>query len=221
MGANVPSTTCDEDALAIGCHLDAPEQFCPIYPGDDLPGSVQLSRAGHTVFGLPISPLGHPGIYSCTADYCFSTMASNTSQVVLVRCVVTSPSGIVERSISRDLSSAAPLEVIDDTPYSWAYTGRHDGGALPPTRNDTMYGHVLNAVMEAKGVVDAEIKKFTPSPGAAGSATHAPAVSTGDGRRRTNATKVRHRRKARVCPSGHGEGEEPRGCAYAERQLIC
>lgn len=77
-------------------------------------------------------------------------------QAPLVWLTVTSPLDAPKQiSISRDTSVAAPSEPVDDTPYSYEYTARHDGGTLPPLRVDNMYGHLVDALREAKASTDA------------------------------------------------------------------
>ncbi len=51
-------------------------------------------------------------------------------------------------SVTRCSTDPAPTEAIDDTPFSFAFTGRHDGGALPVTDALTngRFGHLLAAI---------------------------------------------------------------------------
>ncbi len=56
----------------------------------------------------------------------------------------TSPATVV--SVSRDISGTAPEEVVDDTPFSFAYTGRHDNGELPTSTVSSPFSHLLAAV---------------------------------------------------------------------------
>ena len=51
-------------------------------------------------------------------------------------------------SVTRDTSAPAAAEVVDDTPFSFEYTARHDGGPLPgasPSYNP-YYDHLLAAI---------------------------------------------------------------------------
>ena len=57
-------------------------------------------------------------------------------------------------SISRDPTSTAP-EPIDNAPYSFAWTGRHDGAALPQPPEGGHYALALSALAEAKAAMDA------------------------------------------------------------------
>lgn len=61
---------------------------------------------------------------------------------------------------SRDLGSQATTEAVDDQPYSFAYTGKHDGGQLPPNNVANSYGHVLSAVQELKDRFEAEMRRM-------------------------------------------------------------
>lgn len=63
------------------------------------------------------------------------------------------------KQFQRDISVPAPPEEIDDTPYSYAYTGRHDGGPLEPSKPSNHYGHLLSSLIEMKAVLDASIKE--------------------------------------------------------------
>ena len=73
-------------------------------------------------------------------------------------------------AVARDPAVPAPAEAIDDAPYAHAYTGRHDGGQLPPIRTDNVYGVVLSCVVEAKARVDAAMQTLLPSGGGAAGA---------------------------------------------------
>lgn len=64
--------------------------------------------------------------------------------------------------IEKNLQTSPPVEIIDDTPYSYNYTGRHDGGPLPPIPTHNIYGHIVEAIKEAKLSVDQEIQKLVP-----------------------------------------------------------
>ena len=71
--------------------------------------------------------------------------------MALVKITITGAPAI---SISRDPSSTAP-EPVDNAPYSFAWTGRHDGGALPQPPEGGHYALALSALAEAKAAMDA------------------------------------------------------------------
>jgi hypothetical protein len=68
--------------------------------------------------------------------------------------VASCPSATTVLSLVRDLAAPAPVEAVDDTPFSFAYTGRHDGGPLPPTpaAQNAFYGHLLSA-LDVRGLL--------------------------------------------------------------------
>jgi hypothetical protein len=80
----------------------------------------------------------------------------------------------------RDPSSAAP-EAVDDSPYSFQWTGRHDGGALPAPPERGHYALSLSALAEAKSAMDAhfaaaaEREREAAAAAAAAAAAGAPA----------------------------------------------
>lgn len=80
----------------------------------------------------------------------------------LISVEISGPGGSHDRTItvSRDLSKPAPTEKLDDSPYSFEYTGKHDHGALPPQGEGTSYGHLLDAILEAKAVSDAHLREM-------------------------------------------------------------
>jgi len=80
---------------------------------------------------------------------------------------------------SRPLHLPPPPEAVDDTPHSWAYTGRHDSGPLPAQRTDTMYGHLVDALAEAKTRTDAIIVALVAAEAAAARAAP-PAAKVSD-----------------------------------------
>jgi hypothetical protein len=73
----------------------------------------------------------------------------------LISFSITTPAGTAALTAVRDCATPAPPEDIDDTPYSFAFTGRHDGGALPPQRTDGPYGHLVGALLEVKAGAEA------------------------------------------------------------------
>jgi hypothetical protein len=56
-------------------------------------------------------------------------------------------------SQDRDLDAPAPDEVVNAEPFSYGYTGTHDGGALPQPRGG-YYAHLLDAVLASKQQLD-------------------------------------------------------------------
>lgn len=100
------------------------------------------------------------------------------SDTMLVATSITLPPGhagadLPDRAVTvaRDLAAPAPPEPLDDTPYSHGWTGRHDGGPLPPPRADGMYGHVLDAVLEAKARTEAFMVAALAAEAAVGAAS--------------------------------------------------
>jgi hypothetical protein len=78
--------------------------------------------------------------------------------------------------ISKDLSKPSPLETIDDAAFSYEFTGKHDHGALPPIRADNRYGHLVEALAEAKAVTDRHILALMAMEAAE---NHAPSAKVG------------------------------------------
>ena len=66
----------------------------------------------------------------------------------------------VAASVSRDLSVPSPAEPVDDTPFSFAYTGKHDNGTLPPLSGENSYGHVLSAVATLKEQFEVSMRQL-------------------------------------------------------------
>lgn len=81
---------------------------------------------------------------------------SSKDAPIIISCRLTGPVyGDQTVNVSVDVSKAAPPEVRDDAsgPYSFEYTGRHDGGELPPT-SDNFYAHLVAALRDAKAQSD-------------------------------------------------------------------
>jgi hypothetical protein len=101
----------------------------------------------------------------------FAAAASDRTHAPLVRVRITAPGAVgfpVALNVSRDTSVPCPPEAIDDAPYSHGYTGKHDGGALPPLRTDNLYAHVLSALAEAVVATDEQLQKLLPDRGGGG-----------------------------------------------------
>lgn len=88
---------------------------------------------------------------SADAAACTSAARLTTLVSVDVRVAGCAAEFLVE---ARDTANPAPIEAVDDAPFSYGFTGRHDGGALPPTRGG-YYAHLLDAVAAAKAAVAA------------------------------------------------------------------
>jgi hypothetical protein len=106
-------------------------------------------------------------------------MASSGAPTTLVSMTVSGP-GIpaFAAQVARDLTAEPPTEAIDDAPYSFGYTGKHDGGLLPPARVDNVYGHVLAALLDAKAQTDVFLRGLpstAPAAVAAAGAAASPA----------------------------------------------
>jgi len=128
-----------------------------------------------------------------------------SSQIVGYEIVGPS-SAPVARAVSRDLGAPAPAEAVDDTPYSYAFTGRHDGGALPPNASN-MYGHVLSAVIELKAAFEVDMVKLI----AEGPPKEAPAAKkarVGAGPRRAAAEEEADEGEGGAEEEEEGEGGE-------------
>lgn len=82
----------------------------------------------------------------------------------LLRVTIATPGG-GERAVvvARDEAAPPPAsEPVDAAPFSFGFTGRHDGGALPaPGRN--VYSHLLDAVAEAKAATDGYLVSLLPA----------------------------------------------------------
>jgi hypothetical protein len=85
-------------------------------------------------------------------------------------------SGAPTIAVSRDPSSAAP-EAIDATPFSFQWTGRHDGGPLPQPPDSGHYALALSALAEAKAAMDAHFAREAAAATAAAAAAAAGAAA--------------------------------------------
>ena len=88
-------------------------------------------------------------------------------------------SGAPTIAVSRDPSSAAP-EAIDATPFSFQWTGRHDGGPLPQPPDSGHYALALSALAEAKAAMDAHFAREAAAAAAAGAAAAAATADAAD-----------------------------------------
>lgn len=95
----------------------------------------------------------------------------------------------VHVAVRRDLSAPSPAEAVYDTPFSYAYTGRHDGGALSAGRTDNMYGHVLDALLECKLEVDSHMKRLVAAEVGLGSSRPASDAAAHSGPKRKRARR--------------------------------
>lgn len=77
-------------------------------------------------------------------------------------------------TICRDTSAAPMPEATDDASHSFAYTGKHDNGPLPPIRTDNMYGHLVDALQEAKVETDKFMVALVAEEAATGAAKAPP-----------------------------------------------
>lgn len=69
-------------------------------------------------------------------------------------------------TVARDLGTKPAAEEVDTSAYSFEYTGKHDHGDLLPIA-DNVYGHLVDALKEAKATVDAALKAEVAATGAA------------------------------------------------------
>lgn len=60
---------------------------------------------------------------------------------------------LASASVSRASGGSAP-EFVDGSPFSFSFTGRHDGGMLSDTPSTGHYALLLECVAEAKGIAD-------------------------------------------------------------------
>ena len=96
-------------------------------------------------------------------------LAAPPAHTVLVSLELRVSGGPPELCVeARDVSRPAHPENVDDAPFSFGFTGRHDGGVLPPVR-DGFYAHVLDACSAMK--VEASRRLDTQSGDTAGDAT--------------------------------------------------
>jgi len=63
---------------------------------------------------------------------------------------------LLSASVSR-APAARAAEPVDAAPFSFAFTGRHDGGALPAPADCGHYALLLDALGEAKVAADAAL----------------------------------------------------------------
>lgn len=82
---------------------------------------------------------------------------------------------VLTASISR-AAGARAAEPTDASPYSFLFTGRHDGGALAAPADGSHYALLLDAIAEAKACADAAL-----APAIAAEADAAKEASTNSG----------------------------------------
>ncbi len=80
-------------------------------------------------------------------------------------------------SVSRAPESTAQ-EPTDLAPFSFLYTGRHDGGELPPLKEGSHYALLLDALAEGRAQLEAQLAVLAQadSSASAGSAAKKPRV---------------------------------------------
>lgn len=63
---------------------------------------------------------------------------------------------LANKSVSRPIDALAP-ELVDGSPFSFQFTGRHDAGILPVINSTGHYALLLECVAEAKNIADAAL----------------------------------------------------------------
>jgi hypothetical protein len=124
-------------------------------------GAVQHS---HALFarGSPLNiDLSVPNLeFLCLNTFAISvSVRKMAAPTTLISTTLSGPStGNQTLAITADVSKPSPPEVTDGASgiYSFEYTGRHDGGDLPPV-SDNYYNHLVAALREAKVKTDALI----------------------------------------------------------------
>jgi len=86
----------------------------------------------------------------------------------------------------RDVSAPPPPEPVDASRFAHAWSGRHDGGPLPPARAHgagAAYGHVLDAVGEVKAAFERAMAELIAAEAAAlgGAPAKRPKLAAGGG----------------------------------------
>lgn len=82
------------------------------------------------------------------------------------------PVTLAQIDVTRDPALPSP-EPLDSSTFSYLWTGRHDGGALPAVSDTGHYAHALSALTETKAKGEIEFQKLL---GAAAAAAAVPAA---------------------------------------------
>jgi len=87
------------------------------------------------------------------------------------------PVTLAHVEVARDPSIPSP-EPLDSSTFSYLWTGRHDGGALPAPSDTGHYAHALSALTETKAKAELEFQRLlAASAAAAAAAAAAPAAA--------------------------------------------
>ena len=97
------------------------------------------------------------------------TAPTAETTLVTVSLPATASTLAVTTSISR-APSARAAEPLDAAPFSFLFTGRHDGGALPLPTDAGHYALLLDAVADAKARVEAALAPAIAAEAAAAAA---------------------------------------------------
>ena len=122
------------------------------------------------------------------------------------------PVTLAQIDVTRDPTLPSP-EPLDSSTFSYLWTGRHDGGALPAVSDTGHYAHALSALTETKAKGEIEFQKLLGAAAAAAAVSAAgPAASSapptsgvmdGEGEAAGIAEEVSAQKKPRV-ESGEG-----------------
>ena len=83
-----------------------------------------------------------------------SQLLADSSVVALVTLEIEiGGASLAKTTVSRSTDASA-VEVIDDSPFAFGYTGRHDRGMMPKISSTGHYALLLEAVADAKAIAD-------------------------------------------------------------------
>lgn len=83
-----------------------------------------------------------------------SESLEDSSAVALVTLEIEIGGASLAKSTVSRPKGASAVEVIDDSPFAFGFTGRHDRGMMPEISSTSHYALLLEAVAEAKAIAD-------------------------------------------------------------------
>ena len=111
---------------------------------------------------------------------CITPSMSNVPHLPYVTLTLTQscapPVTLAHVEVARDPSIPSP-EPLDSSTFSYLWTGRHDGGALPPPSDTGHYAHALSALTETKAKAELEFQRLLAASTAAAAAATAAAAA--------------------------------------------
>jgi hypothetical protein len=98
-------------------------------------------------------------------------------------------------------------EAVDDAPFSFAWTARHDGGPLPPPPAAGHYALALSALAEAKAAMDAHFAAVAEREREAAAVAAASAAATAAAEETASCAARKRLKPAPGAEGGGGGGE--------------